>query len=407
MQFGISVILNLVNGTLSGIRMADVTGWAGHALAGPRDNLDELLQQEGADRTGVYILAGIDASSGNLCVYVGKSRAVSTRIRRHQAEGIKKFWTETYLFTDMDLSFNEALAGYVESVLVEKLERARRVQIKNSNSPDKPLLARADVNRAEHFLSNLKVALPVLGLDILEKKAWPKEITQPPPPDLWVFQGARARIRGKETTVLKGSQVRKWFGKGKSRFDELQGQLEEEGALRWTSETHGTLTRDVDFTSTSAAASFVCGRSASGPASWKKLGANEPTLPVSDPVPDPEAEAAVFELKIAKIGIAARAHLAEDGNRMVVVKGSVVRGKWAGKDQQGSNAKQIKQLCEEGTIVVGPNGLGKLTQDVTASSPSHAASIVSGTTRNGKVDWKHEQTGETLRDWLKRTESEG
>lgn len=274
MQFnrGISVTLDLLDGTHRGIRIAGVTGWSGNALAGPRSKLKDLLNQKSAGRTGVYILAGRDKATGALCVYIGKSRSVAKRIRHHQTEAAKEFWAEAYLFTNKGRSFNEALAGYVESELVARVRQAGRVQINNNNIPDKPDLARAAVNQAEHFLSNLTVALPVLGLDILERKPWPTEVPKqlppPPPRNVWIFQDARAKMVGQQFKILAGSKVRKWFGKGASGYGDLQKKLSEDGALHWINGEYGEMTRDVEFNSSSAAAAVVSGRSASGPVSW-------------------------------------------------------------------------------------------------------------------------------------------
>ncbi|MDE2834177.1 MAG: GIY-YIG nuclease family protein [Bacteroidota bacterium] len=495
----VNVNLVLEEGEHSGIRTAEIPGWTGNAIACPRSKLEELFRQKDLDRTGIYILAGIDKSSGELCAYIGESVSVEERVRHRNAQDKHEFWTQSYFFTNQGKFFNKAHGLYVESELVELVTRAGRVRVMNKTSPSRPDLAQDAVILAENFRSHLAAILPVLGLDILEEKSWPSEImlpnengpdppvpisapsglwsfqgacaridgkrtvviagsiakewigkkggtyaqlqeqlaaegtlhwtgegygvftrdwefqspsaaatvvsgrsasgpaswkklgaSDPPPPPVsptHSFQGAQARIEGKKTTVLAGSRVRKWFGKGGGLYAHLQEQLVAEGALCWTDEGFGVLTRDWEFKSSSAAATIVCGRSASGPATWKRLDPREP----------------IFEFIMPKMGIAARARLA--GPRMVILKGSIIRGKWVGKHQPPSIIERIDQLRGEGSLVEDPSGLGKLTQDVHAPTPSNAACIVAGTHRNGLVVWKHEETGETLKSWRARHES--
>ena len=431
-KLGISVTLNLVEGEHAGIRIAEVTGWAGYALAGPRSSLKDLLTLKDLDRTGVYILAGLDKKSGRLRVYIGESNSLIKRVKYHHTEGKKKFWTQTYCFANKDKSFNKALALYVESELVARVKKAGRVVIANTTSPDKPDLAMDAVFQAEHFLEKIAVVLPALGLDILSEKPWPVSPEPPgdgsdglvvpdasdenPDPDpsdatelngsVWLFMGARARILGRKTIVLTGSPAVKWIGKGAKGYRYIQEQLASKGILRWHSNSEkGEFTRDYTFASSSAAAAIVSGRSASGPASW----VNELTgKTLKDSVSDKTTDSLepIFTMQLPKIGIQAAAHLNKDLKGLTILQGSIVRGSWVGKNKSGPKGEMLEKLVSDKSIRRTENGLAVFQRDVSFSSPSAAARIVAGTVLNGKKAWRHQESGESLGDWLQRHPTE-
>lgn len=122
-------------------------------------------------------------------------------------------------------------------------------------------------------------------------------------------------------------------------------------------------------------------------------GKRAPVRAAEDPAPETEE---VFEFKVAKHGIHARAVL-RDGE-MVVLKGSVVRPKWAGdRKYNASSWKLHDNLVNNGIIVVN-NGQATLTQDYAFTSPSAAADVVAGRGANGRISWQLPD-GRTYAEW--------
>ena len=71
---GKHIELFLVDGEPGGIMTADVSGWTGHVLSGPRTALTRLLTREEAHRNGVYLLLGDDPDAiENLACYIGRT----------------------------------------------------------------------------------------------------------------------------------------------------------------------------------------------------------------------------------------------------------------------------------------------------------------------------------------------
>jgi hypothetical protein len=89
----------------------------------------------------------------------------------------------------------------------------------------------------------------------------------------------------------------------------------------------------------------------------------------------------------------------EVGGQMIVLAGSQARS-----EEQPSLSSNVRayreQLKRSGKLVPSAaDGLSQFTEDVAFTSPSAAAQAVAGTSRNGRVDWIVENTGQTYANW--------
>lgn len=76
---GKHIELFLVEGVPGGITTAEIAGWTGHVLAGPRSNLGDILKRPEARRNGAYLLLGDDEEAlGGVRCYIGAPRTSST-----------------------------------------------------------------------------------------------------------------------------------------------------------------------------------------------------------------------------------------------------------------------------------------------------------------------------------------
>ncbi|MBD2498761.1 GIY-YIG nuclease family protein [Nostoc sp. FACHB-280] len=85
--------------------------------------------------------------------------------------------------------------------------------------------------------------------------------------------------------------------------------------------------------------------------------------------------------------------------QFVILKGSTIKKET--KNSLGATYRDIReQLTKDGTLVETTDGVGfQLTADVSVSSPSGAASIITGTSVNGREFWKVEGTSQTYNQW--------
>ena len=281
---GKHIELFLVEGSPGDMTTAEIVGWTGHVLTGPRSDLANILKRVEAQRNGAYLLLGDDddAIGGTQC-YIGRTENFANRFRDHKAK--KEFWDRVVLITAKDDGFNEGHWGYLEARLVELARLAERVTLTNNQVPQGRKLSEAQVSDMEAFLEQLQIVLPVLGVNAIRTRkisggaATPNAIESP------IFSltntksgvAATAQLNGDEFTMLAGSRiVGAWAGAGKAestrrsyaslraRHERLiaDGSIIVEGAI-------GRLSRDVPFKSPSGAGALALGHSCNGRTEWK------------------------------------------------------------------------------------------------------------------------------------------
>lgn len=292
---GRQVRLFLVEGTAGGLITAEIVNWTGHVLKGTRDKLGEIRARTEAQRTGVYILLGDDADGGGRMAYIGQSDDVAKRLRHHDTH--KDFWTDVVVVTSKDLNLTSAHVRYLEARLVGMAKAIGRVPLENGNEPTGGAdLPEADASDMEYFIEQLRVVLPVLGVDVFRGREtrYPsggvpmdaQEVAVEPSssPVFHLHQtrrgiDARAQVIDGEFTVLAGSRVRATmpdrdnYSASSARQYELRqaqhAQLVQDGSIEFSSDGAGWLTRDVPFSSPSAAGAVCLGTvSINGRTAW-------------------------------------------------------------------------------------------------------------------------------------------
>jgi hypothetical protein len=171
MARGRSITTYLCDGTITGIRRAEVGGWNGQAILCPRNRVGDLKKwmkewMRDVAGPGVYFLIGAESREARE-VYIGESESVHTRICQQLAR--KDFWQVVVLFTVKDDSLTKAHVKYLESRLCGLCSAASRYRLNNPNQePTKSHLPRADSDAMEEFIDNIRLLLGALGHRLLE-----------------------------------------------------------------------------------------------------------------------------------------------------------------------------------------------------------------------------------------------
>jgi hypothetical protein len=273
MANGRTLRLYLVDGSPSGLITAELGNWSGKALVGPRTRLADLLKRPEASRTGVYLLVGPDPSvTGRVLVYVGESDSVADRLRTHEKES-KWDFSRMVMFVSKDDNLTKAHVRYLESKLIAAISASQGAKLVNGTAPIFSLLPEAEIADMDVFLDHVLTLLPVLGFDVVKSQT-PADSAGVVFELKTTFLKAAAVERGDEFVVLAGSYARKdgvpsWPAGTRALRDALlaDGLLapsENEALYRFT--------EDAGFSSPSAAASVVTGRTEQGPAVWKVKG---------------------------------------------------------------------------------------------------------------------------------------
>lgn len=284
MSKGRTLKIFLVDGTPNGLLTAEVMNWTGHVITGPRTRLPELLQRPEINRTAVYFLVGPESGTGlGTQVYIGETDDAKARLAMHnrpEDKGGKDFWERVCVVTSKDANLTKGHIKYLESRLITRAKQAGRCELTNGTDPGYDGLPEADRSDMEFFVEQIQTLLPVLGFDFL--RMTPPSVvvsagTTDAPVVSPIFSGdlprfgitARGQERDGEFVVLKGSRTRlKWEGVA-SGYDKLFNDLVAKGVLAPTADgQHNEFTQDYAFSSVSAAAAVVSGRTANGRMHW-------------------------------------------------------------------------------------------------------------------------------------------
>lgn len=282
MPIGKSIRIYLADATVTGIRYAELVNWTGHAIACPRNRLNELKNWPESSKPGVYFLFEGRFGSSKPTAYIGESENVAQRLTNHDRK--KDFWSEAVIFTSKDENLTKAHIKYLESALVCLSKNADRYELENGNTPSESSLPRADRDAMKEFVENVRMVLGTLGYSILESILKSKDSSEGivESSDLNESENvlrdlfftvnnlsAQGAVTDEGFVLKKGSQLSKsnsesMPGKLSTTKEKLlvDGVLKDEGAYLVASE-------DILFNSSSYAAAIVAGTSRSGPQSWK------------------------------------------------------------------------------------------------------------------------------------------
>jgi hypothetical protein len=288
MTQGRSIRLFLVDGTPNGLLTAEIMNWTGHVLTGPRSKLSELVQRPECGRTGIYFLVGPDPENSlRPLVYIGESDDVGTRLKQHnrtEDRGGKDFWEKVCLITSKDQNLTKAHVKYLESLLIQNAGQVGRCKLINGTAHDYINLPESDRADMAFFVEQIRTVLPVLGFDFLRETSRPSRApdavptAEPEASPRFNLEVPRHGIRATgqeidgEFYVFKGSLARgSWVGTERG-YQNLYNQLCEDGVLVEGSNSTRVFSEDQSFSSPSAAAAVISGRSANGRTSWKAEG---------------------------------------------------------------------------------------------------------------------------------------
>lgn len=291
---GKQVRLFLIDGTPGGLMTAEIMNWTGHVLKGKREKLAEIRNRPEARRPGVYLLLGEDERQGGRVAYIGQSDDVSNRLVQHDAK--KEFWDEVVVVTSKDTNLTSAHVRYLESRLARLAKAIGRIPLINGNEPSGGAdLPEADASDMDYFIEQVRILLPVLGVDIFRGRTQhpaPSALVAAPVADLPSTEvspvflltnrrmgvEARAQMLDGEFTVLEGSVIAGSMVLKNSSSESTVRQFAARSAIHkkvLAEAGDGTqgrtvrLTRDVVFTSPSAAAAVVQGHAtANGRVAW-------------------------------------------------------------------------------------------------------------------------------------------
>jgi hypothetical protein len=264
-----TIKLFLAYGDPKRLRTAELSNWTGKAVAGPRSELDAVLARDESGQSGVYFLTGTDPETAEPAVYVGEAESIKARVRSHVE---KDFWNQIVFFVSKDENLTKSHIRYLEGKLIDRARAPERALITNGQGSGAKL-PESDREDMEIFLQKINQLLPVLGVELLVPVSSSTSRMSSKDSLLCEIKGLRARGRlvPNGLLILKGSEavhqerpsVEKWPWPR-----DMRRKLMDEGALADKNDRL-VFTKDVEFSSPSAAAAVVHGGHANALTAWK------------------------------------------------------------------------------------------------------------------------------------------
>lgn len=271
-NFGKTIKIFLLDGEPNGRMTCELSNWTGKALKIPRKKIKESSDMPELQNTGIYILFGkSDKSENKELAYIGEAEGIYTRLNQHLSA--KDFWNEALVFVSKDENLNKAHIKYLESRFHEIAIKANRYDLENGNIPSRSTISESDQSEMEEFLENIKLLVNALGFKIFEELRKNQTIEEQIKSTFYINAARGADAKGQMTNegfvVLKNSEIaisltnsfpKNWITLRQSLIDDDIICLTNDKLI---------FKEDYLFSSPSAAAAIVMGRSANGLSEWK------------------------------------------------------------------------------------------------------------------------------------------
>ena len=259
----------LVFGDPKRLRIAELSNWTGKAVAGPRSEIEKVFGREESTNSGVYFLTGVDPVTNNPAIYIGEAESIRDRIKGHLG---KDFWNQIVFFVSKDENLTKAHTRYLEGRLIEIAKLADRAVLMNSQISGSKL-PESDREDMEIFLEKMQQLLPALGVEVfvptisIQAKEEKRELLICKIKDIlatgYLTPNGIVVLSGSKAVLHERESAKKYSGvlAYRHKLIDEKSLIEQNNTL--------VFTKDVEFSSPSAAAAAIHGGSANGLLAWK------------------------------------------------------------------------------------------------------------------------------------------
>jgi len=259
----------LLDNNPKGLRLIEMANWSGKAFVVPRGKLKELRSRDDAKQPGLYVLFG--EGNDKVSAYIGQSENVVGRLFSHDSNREEDEWNTAVVFVgQLDSTFIK----YLESISLDLAKKADRYNIFNKGGANENKLSEAQKIVADEYFERIKMIMGLLGyslFDIVSESIADESLY------LLKVDGADAKaqfLNDGSLNVLKGSLARiketssfgGWSKVAREKFLNDGVLIDNDDGISYR------FTKDVIFTSPSAAAATISGRSINGWTAWKDDG---------------------------------------------------------------------------------------------------------------------------------------
>jgi hypothetical protein len=270
MAFGKTIKIFLIDGDPNGRMSCELSNWTGKAYKIPRIKIKDCSDRSDLNNPGVYMLFGKNEEGKDLA-YIGEAETVLKRLYQHL--NLKDFWNEAIVFISKDDNLNKAHIKFIENRLFEIAKNVNRYSIDNTTVPTLSSISESDRAEMEEYIDNVKILVNTLGHKLFEEKREQKTAKKQSQTTFYIKAARGADAQGEPTSdgfvVFKNSYVSTTTVHSLlESFKSLRNRLIETGIVKKDGDNL-VFSEDYVFSSPSAAAIIVMGRTANGLTEWK------------------------------------------------------------------------------------------------------------------------------------------
>lgn len=252
---------------INGIKIADINVSVVKAIYIPRNYLSKGLERKELKQPGIYFLFGSQNDIGKLQIYVWESEVLEKRLRQH--DNWKDFWDNAVCFISEKNNLTKAHIKFLEHHCDKLCRDNTFLDLQSGNIPTQSSLDESNAEMCYSFFDDMKVILSTLWYSIFWENKKDKN-------DMLVCKGkwieAYWYYNNNMLTVTKWSYAWWWKETWSALWTWVSGlraALIEKGILKLVTTGKYQFTEDYVFTSLSAGAAVVLGRSANWRTEWK------------------------------------------------------------------------------------------------------------------------------------------
>ena len=164
----------LMDGAPTGRLKCTLDNWTGLVYVVPRTSLNADGHPEAFEGTGVYLLLGQDADSGDDVVYVGQAvgrangNGMVGRIREHVRKEAHDFWNRAILLSTLGDTFGPTEVTYLEHYFHQAATTAGRFTVDNAVAPSQGNVTQEKKAELEEYADKAKLLISALGHRVFE-----------------------------------------------------------------------------------------------------------------------------------------------------------------------------------------------------------------------------------------------
>lgn len=251
----------LLDGSIEGVRIVELSESAIKAFVIPRIKLNDVRKRDEINWPALYLLI----NSGDNQLYIGESENFYKRVRDHDQS--KDFWDLAIAIVSSSNTLEKSDVKYLESMSVEKAQATAAMEVLNKSIPARNNVHEFKIHSLEKILEDVALIAESLGYSVFKSK-------QKKADNVWYVKTkkteAQAEFRGDRFVILAESKIDKSISPSLEKG--WPKRALERGEILSKAEDRGeyvVLRENTPFKSPNLASDFATGRPSNAWITWK------------------------------------------------------------------------------------------------------------------------------------------